>query len=183
MHIFSSFLFALSANIDCFTIGLSYGIRSLHIGRKSNIIISSFSTLGTYVSMKTGSYLTHILSIKFTNQIGSVCLIGFGLWILYQYFYQENSLIPNHDIQIIHLKETFIIAIFLTLNNMGLGIGGSITGLSIEWTCLFTFLLSFFFINISKHITKSHVSTYLSQHCSLLSGLLILCLGLYELYL
>ena len=47
MHVLSALLFAVSANIDCLAIGLSYGIQSVKIDARSNLIIAVISTAGT----------------------------------------------------------------------------------------------------------------------------------------
>ena len=50
MHVLSALLFAVSANIDCLAIGLSYGIQSVKIDARSNLIIAVISTAGTLLS-------------------------------------------------------------------------------------------------------------------------------------
>lgn len=40
MHILSSFLFALSANIDSFIVGMSYGIKKSNIDLLKSTVIS-----------------------------------------------------------------------------------------------------------------------------------------------
>ena len=157
MHILSVILFALSANIDCLVIGLSYSLKKTIIDINSNLLIAFMSTIGTYFSMMLGSLLKRLLSIK----------------------QQDIKQFQSH--KKITLKETFLLGFALSLNNIGLGIGASITGLPCFYTCLATLCASFVFILISQWLGKTYFSKYISSYASPVSGLLIFLLGFYEL--
>ena len=78
MHLLSALLFAVSANIDCLAIGLSYGIQSVKIDARSNLIIAVISTAGTLLSMLLGEPLAALCSADTANRIGAVLLILIG---------------------------------------------------------------------------------------------------------
>lgn len=192
MHIISTVLFAISANIDCLAVGLSYGIKTIQIDVKSNFIIAFISTIGTCLSMLSGSYITRILSLKMANSIGCIILIILGGGMIFKDI--KNRRYPSNtekDIRfydkdnsgIIDIKESIALAFALTINNVGLGIGASITGLPVFWSCLFTFLISLLFIWSSQILGKTCISKYLHTYAALSSGFLILLLGIYELFI
>lgn len=83
MHVLSALLFAVSANIDCLAIGLSYGIQSVKIDARSNLIIAVISTAGTLISMLAGKPLAALCSADTANRIGAVLLMLIGCWILF----------------------------------------------------------------------------------------------------
>lgn len=192
MHILSAVLFAVSANIDCLAVGLSYGIKTIRIDVKSNLIIAIISTIGTCISMFAGSYITNILSLNMANLIGCIILIIFGGGMIckdirdryyppaterdIQFYDKDNS-------GIIDIKESIALALALTINNVGLGVGASITGLPVIWSCIFTFLISILFIWSSQILGKTCISEYLHNYAAFTSGLLILGLGIYELFI
>lgn len=183
MHIFSSVLFAISANIDCLAVGLSYGIKSVIIDRKSNLIIACISCLGTFLSMIAGTAISKILSPDIANLAGSILLVGIGLYMLIHALNHKHNDTKEYDKDHsgrIDVKEAILLAFALTINNMGLGIGGSITGLPIFWTCFFTFCLSILFIHVAQMIGKKAFSSYIIRYADITSGLIILCLGLIE---
>lgn len=178
MHILSVILFALSANIDCLVIGLSYSLKKTIIDINSNLLIALMSTIGTYFSMMLGSLLTQFLSINTANHIGACLLMIIGISMLLQKQHDVKQFQPHKKIT---LKETFFLGFALSLNNMGLGIGASITGLPYIYTCLATMSTSFIFILISQWLGKTYISKYISSYASPVSGLLIFLLGFYEL--
>ena len=167
MHILSVILFALSANIDCLVIGLSYSLKK-----------TIMTKIGTYFSMMLGSLLTRFLSINTANHIGSLILIVIGISMILQ---KQQDIKQFQSHKKITLKETFLLGFALSLNNIGLGIGASITGLPCFYTCLATLCASFVFILISQWLGKTYFSKYISSYASPVSGLLIFLLGFYEL--
>ena len=53
----SACLFALSANIDNFPIGIAYGLRGMRIGAGGNLLIACLTSLGTAAAMLLGGGL------------------------------------------------------------------------------------------------------------------------------
>ena len=97
MHLLSALLFAVSANIDCLAIGLSYGIQSVKIDARSNLIIAVISTVGTLLSMLLGEPLAALCSADTANRIGAVLLILIGLWILLQNHWTQQKSLKAYD--------------------------------------------------------------------------------------
>ena len=191
MHFTSALLFALSANIDCLAVGLSMGIRSVKIKYSNILIIALVSSLGTYLSMSVGMYVSQFISIALANLIGSVLLIAMGIMMLYQY-YQEKYIkkksksLEDYDKNKsgeIEGKEILLLSCGLALNNMGLGIGASITGIPIISSSILTLFVSFIFVSFSQYLGKVYMSDRLNQRATLIAGILILALGIYELFL
>ena len=183
MHLLSALLFAVSANIDCLAIGLSYGIQSVKIDARSNLIIAVISTVGTLLSMLLGEPLAALCSADTANRIGAVLLILIGLWILLQNHWTQQKSLKAYDRDAsctIDLKEAVALAFALTINNMGLGISGSITGLPIPVTCLFTFLCSLLFISASQAAGKSWLAFFIHKYARDTAAWMIILLGILE---
>ena len=66
------------------------------------------------------------------------------------------------------------------INNMGLGISGSITGLPIPVTCLFTFLCSLLFIAASQAAGKSWLAFFIHKYARDTAAWMIILLGILE---
>lgn len=202
MHFLSALLFALSANIDNFTVGIAYGIKKIRIQLLSNLLIALITATGTFVSMTIGLMVSRILSPGVANAAGSVILILIGIWVMKDFFRGTRiNKRPKKDIDLpacseflkeperadrnhsgtIDLKESLVLAWALTINNFGLGIGASITGLNIYITVGCTFLFSILSISLGYMVGKSCLSAFLGKYSSLVSGMIIILLGIYEL--
>ena len=206
LDILAIILFALSANLDSFTVGLSYGIKKINITPLINILIGFITSLGTFIAMSIGLAISKFLSIKTANIIGSVMLIGIGVWLTIDFFKKPNndkninitydnetltaSQILDNPEQAdvdnsgsIDLKESLALALALTINNFGLGLGASIAGLNIVLTVLFTFLSSVITIKLGEITGKKYLSKVFGKYASLISSIIIIIIGLYELFL
>ena len=103
MRLLPALLFAISANIDCLAIGLSYGIQSIKIDMRSNLIIALLSTAGTLLSMLAGSSLSGLCSPKAANALGSFLMMGIGLWIMIEEHCGKKKDLKQYDLSLIHI--------------------------------------------------------------------------------
>ena len=82
MHLISSLLFALSANIDSFIVGMSYGIKKSDISLLKSTIISLVTLIGTIAAILMGTQISQFLPASSTLGIGCALLIGLGLYYI-----------------------------------------------------------------------------------------------------
>ena len=66
----SACLFALSANIDNFPIGIAYGLRGMRIGAGGNLLIACLTSLGTAAAMLLGGGLARLIPPDTANALG-----------------------------------------------------------------------------------------------------------------
>ena len=199
MQLLSVFLFSLSANIDSFTVGLTYGMKDIKVDYKSNILIAIITSMGTFVAMGIGLFTKQFIPVSMLSVIGCLILIALGLSMIFNALknkkqvceeelkYTEILIEPQKaDIDksgYIDMKEAMILGFALSLNNFGLGVGASATGINIYLTTVFTFILSIVCIVFGVEFGKRYVSQTLREYADLISGVIILFLGLYELFL
>lgn len=81
----------------------------------------------------------------------------------------------------IELKEAISLALALSINNFALGIGGSMSGISIPLTTIFTFIFSVFILIIGLKIGNSFLSKIFGKYSDLLSAIIIIAMGIFQL--
>lgn len=204
MHIIPSILLAFSASLDSLIIGIAYGIKNIKIKLFINIIIASIVTLGTFLSMVLGAILINFLPIYICNYIGATLLIIVGLWMTFDYFKEQRNLNRNNNDRIeslnydeilynnktadadgsgnIELKEAISLALALSINNFALGIGASMSGISIPLTTISTFIFSVLILIVGLKIGNSFLSKIFGKYSSLLSALIIIVMGIVQLF-
>lgn len=92
----SCFLLAISVSIDSFGIGMTYGFRNTKVSAIAKIILFCISLSITSLSISFGNIISHFLSPFFTKLIGSLLLIGMGLFILCESFSKKtNTSLPQ----------------------------------------------------------------------------------------
>ena len=188
MNILSSLLFAISANTDNFVVGLSYGIKKIRIARVSNLIIALISLVGTILSMSLSKVILNYIPEFLASLIGSSILILLGVLTIAKPLLKRDSdsILDNpekadKDKSLnIDAKESIALGLALTINNVGLGIGASFAGLNITITALFTFVLSLLAIVVGFSLGSYYLSELFGKRATIISGLLIIALGLFE---
>lgn len=206
MQFLSAFLFAFSSSCDSIIVGLSYGTKRIRINHVNCFIVALISGIGTFLSMAFGKLILRIIPIYCANLIGSGILILFGIYLLvaflrknhakrilrkedmqdlrrYGYTLQHPEIIDKDNSKEIEYKETIILGLILCLNNVGLGIGASITGLNIYLTSFASFAICYLFLLIGHYLGERMLSDKLSKYAEEISIILILVLGIYELFL
>lgn len=200
MHLLTSLLFAIAANTDNFVVGIAYGINKIRIGILTNLVVAAVSCTGTYLSMLTGRIIYSFLPKNITHIMGSSILIFLGLWYLSTSIRKNSkekdteieALLKNrnllryyrrhhNNLENLNIKEALLLSSALTINNIGLGIGASITGLNITFTAFCTFIFSILSILTGNFLGNTSFFRALGKHAYIISAILLIALGLYQL--
>lgn len=191
MHIISSILFAFSANIDAFIVGMSCGIKKDHISLPGNIVISLITLAGTVFSITAGLTLLPLLPSWAARICGSSILILLGLYYMIKYFLPGSKKEPPHasaasvetKSRLLPYKEAAVLGLALSLNNMGMGIGASITGMRLLPTSLLTFFFSVLLLSLGNHLGETRFFQTAQRYADPLSGCILIGLGIYEFFI
>ena len=92
----------------------------------------------------------------------------------------DEIIVTNHlsAVKNISLKETLVLSLVLTINNVALGIGASITGMPELITSLTTFVCSYVFIGTGQKFKRLN---FKGKYADIISGIILIILCLYEL--
>lgn len=209
MHVISAVLFAVSANMDNIPLGIAYGIRGIRISFARNLLIALITSAGTFISMSLGTIVTLFLKKETAALIGCSILIIMGLWLIAGFFRkkqkaaeQKTEIEPHSDQNdgtgdktpehtpsqgkgchvSMSTRQSLGLAFVLMINNMGFGIGANIAGLPILLTSLCTFIFSMLLLITGVKIGLAFTNDRLGAYSELISGILIVILGIYELF-
>ncbi|MBS5981761.1 MAG: sporulation membrane protein YtaF [Clostridium butyricum] len=197
----SALLYSLSSNLDNLVIGIAYGVKKIKIGLISNLIIATVTSIGTLISMSVGKFISGFLPTSLTNMLGAVIIMLLGLYFLIQSILKlipksySNSLALKNVDEImdyaeksdsdnsgtLNIKEAFVVSIGLMLNNLGTGLAASITGVNVSITVICTFILSISLLMLGKSIGHNVLGSICGKYAPLISGVLLIILGIFEL--
>lgn len=178
----------LAATADSFIIAFNYGIKKVIISNSSNFFISVLCLIGTLISMFIGKTLGGLVTVRLADIIGSVILVGLAVYMLYNSLHsagkdshtytQDPSEVDKDGSKVIELRESLLIGIFLSINNMGMGIGAGIAGMPVSVTPLICAAASFIFIKTGCIFGRHITSLKLSKVLEIVSAVLVLGLGI-----
>ena len=197
----SALLYSLSSNLDNLVIGIAYGVKKIKIGITPNLIIATVTSIGTLISMSVGKFISGFLPTSLTNMLGAVIIMLLGLYFLIQSILKlipksySNSLALKNVDEImdyaeksdsdnsgtLNIKEAFVVSLGLMLNNLGTGLAASITGVNVSITVICTFILSIALLMLGKSIGHNILGSICGKYAPLISGVLLIILGIFEL--
>lgn len=194
MSVLTSLLFGISASLDALLVGTALGLQKVSLPARHNLLISTVTLLGTVISISLGNLLLPLFPIGLGTRIGSAVLILFGLysmgkWLLSKWrchtapdsgLCQEKEKYAGH--RELSLSQTLVLGCALSLNNIGIGFSASITGLPLLPASVSTFFYSCGFLALGSRLGRSAFLQRAGEYTDLLSGLLLILLGLCQLY-
>lgn len=210
MQIVPSLLFGISASLDALLTGTVFGIRGTRIRFRQNLLISCITLVGTCLSVGLGSRLVMSAPAILWNLAGSLVLILFGIYYLIKFmiyflkkyreckqliaaqvseksssgrhFPEKNSSGRNSPPpSAMTLREACALGCALSANNIGIGLSASIAGLSLLPAASVTFFFSLAFLYLGNRFGQSHVLSFSERTADLISGMLLILLGVLEL--
>ncbi|MCR3758982.1 sporulation membrane protein YtaF [Clostridium felsineum] len=194
MNIFEIVLFAIIINLDNFIVGVAYGIRKVKITFVINFIIASMSFILTLISMVLGKFLYCFLPKSISNIMGSVILSIMGLYYILSFLVKkfrnkkdgildspEKADVDNSGD--INVKESITLGLALSLNNIGIGAGASMLGINMYEAATSIFIFSMVSIPLGYIVGSKYFYKLFGDYGELISGVIILLLAIYQLFL
>lgn len=196
----SALLFSISSNLDNLVVGIAYGIKNINVKITANLLIAIITSTGTFLSMSLGLYISKFLPHYMSNYLGSGVIIILGVYFVIQSMIKLINNTSSKELALknvndmieyakksdaddsgdISIKEALLVALGLTFNNLGTGVAASITGVSIQFTVILTFILSMLTIIIGETIGNHVFGKVLGRYSPLFSGILLIILGVFE---
>lgn len=206
MQILSILLLCLAPNLDNMAIGFAYGIKKISVPLKSNLAIAFFSGFATFISSLLGNLLSNHIPNYLGNVIGGSIVSIIGVYTIGSYLHtkfkteiiQESNNLYFDTIKAvmndpsiadkdysgdISLKESFLLGIALALNCLGTGFGAGMAGVNIFVLTAAVVVFSIFTISFGALIGKRYAAQLLGNKATLISGLLLVAVGIYQIFI
>ncbi|MCH5585600.1 sporulation membrane protein YtaF [Shimazuella sp. AN120528] len=195
-------LIGVAANLDNLGVGVAYGVQSTKIPIKSNIIIAMIGAMITYFSVTVGSLIGAYIDPNLAHIGGGIILFALGAWTIWndwqrimksnkkteqgnylQQILDNPERADTDNNKVISSTESFLLGLALSLNCFGVGIGGGITGVSPTWSGLVVGCMSFCTMMIGVRMGFSLSYSWLNKFASSIAGILLLGMGLWEIFM
>lgn len=179
--IYNYIMLALCVSIDSLGTGITYGLKNTKISNLARLILFIFSFTITSVSLLVGNAISEFLSCFLCNLFGGLILCVMGLWIIFKG--PEHSDLDNSNN--IDAKEALFLAIALSLDSIGVSIGGSIIGITSIWFPILVSLFQLAFLSIGSFWGNKIKNTpnIPDNIWSLIASLILILIGISKIFL
>ncbi|WP_178023977.1 sporulation membrane protein YtaF [uncultured Paenibacillus sp.] len=191
----------LASNLDNAGVGIAYGARKIRIPWYSNLAIATISFLATLVSGFFGSWLSSWIHPWIGHLLGTVVIVGVGVWVLLQPFLEKkDTSVQEEDVnpltrllrnpeeadkdssKSISLGESIFLGIALAMNALAGGFNAGITQLNVWYTSLSVGLFSYLLLAACAGFGKKVVAEKFGNRATVISGLLLILIGIHQLF-
>ncbi len=191
MELFSVIMFAVSSNLDNLAVGISYGIKRVHISALPALLIGLITLGGTMVSMALGKNLLPFLPGRFAQLLGSIIILamgGYGTVCFWTKRVRANGAGTSDantislPLRQLALREAAVLGTALAVNNMGLGIGASISGLQVLPASAASLCFSLLFLVLGNRAGRLWLSSLIGRYAEPIASGVMVLLGVYQLF-
>ncbi len=185
----------LAVSLDGFTVGMTYGLRKIHLSFPSFLIITACSGLIVFTSMTIGELINPLMPEHFRNMIGGTIFLCLGLYMLssslrarqkernrrkkgYSSFIENPEIIDFDRSGTISITEAFILGFALALDAFGAGIASSFLGFPMLTTVLCIALSSGLFVYSGFFFGHLLANFPLVKRMVYIPPILLLCIGI-----
>jgi putative Mn2+ efflux pump MntP len=182
-HLLSAVLLAISANVDNLGVGVAYGVRGRSIGPAHNLLIALVSGGGTLLSMAAGEWVNDFMSEEFANVLGGAIMIAIGFYGVVHAVRRRNGASSQMGRgAAMSTGEAVALAVSLTFNNLGSGLGAGISHVGIALTAVLTTVASVAAI-AGGYLLGRRTSFAISRRwVGVAAALLFITVGIYEIF-
>jgi len=206
LNLFTSLWLGVSTNVDNLGVGVAYGMKRIRIGMMSNVLIAFFNASATFLSMVAGESISSFLPTKISGYAGNCIIILIGIWGLMNtfgfwgsdvektpsgepqevvnldYIAQNPEVLDVDGSGHINTRESLPLAFALSITNLGTGIGAGLAGFSVGFLVLIMFIFSIVGISLGYFLGNKFSLKLPGRWPGILSGVLLIGLGIFELF-
>jgi len=207
MIFLSPFLLSISSNLNTLRVSLSYGIKKIHLTKSMTLLLAIITSMGTFISMYFGKLILHLFQRSLGNIFGAILLSFIGVYFIVEYIRLETkhagydtsyyfeppikykSILENPNIvdsdksNHIDVWECLKLSFALILNNLCACFAASITGVSISLSVFFNFIITVVSVYLGYFNSNIYISKWFNKYSNLISGVILIILGIYEAFI
>lgn len=159
-----------------------------------------------YISITAGTLISHYISLKIANIIGGCLIIFLGGKCIVESLYPKaasvgspgpdseqvrvdsnySKVITHPDLadinedKVITFKEAILLGLALALNCLAMGLGAGFTGISPYLATISIGVFSLLSISVGIMFGTKITGNRIGQYSNIISGLLLIMIGIYE---
>lgn len=176
-------LIGIGANLDNISLGMAYGIAKTKIPHWVNTIINFFGFFTALLGAYLGEILSRYISQNIAELVSCMILSGIGLFILYTTYVHPriSKETSQHTLQKPGFKQAILLGIGLSFSNVASSFSATISNSASLWTTVFSISAwGYIMVFLGNIIGIGIVSRFLGKYSSLVSGLLLISVGVIQ---
>lgn len=177
MNIFIAF----ANSIDNIAVGASYSLKGRKVPIMKNIYMAFMASVVAGVSSYTGDLLSQVVSEKAGAIICLILFILIGIRLLVD-AYPKGIKSSHIVLQEISFKEATVVGFALAIDDIGGGVSAGLIGLNPAAVGAAFAMVSIIIFSVGNRGASYFNKSYIGRRASLLSGVIMIIVGLLQLF-
>jgi putative sporulation protein YtaF len=193
---------ALANNLDNLGVGIAFGVARIRLGPLINLWIAILTFVMTGVAVIFGDRLGSLVALPLAHALSAALLCGMGLWMLLpsrrrqgperapdaasgislRQILSDPTCADRDRSRDIDAREATLLAVAVSLNNLGGGVGAGLAHLSALWTALSSAIVSFVVVWLGAWAGRQLGEARLGKQAQTIAGSLLVLIGLWQLH-
>jgi len=190
----SAVLIALVSNLDNLAVGLAFGMRGTPISATPNLVIAVLTMIGTAGAITSGHAISGLMSPGVASALGASIIIVIGVWTVLSsldavvrpasagsrgrvFGSRPRVLTPHGEKRGVGFRAAIGLGAALALNNVGVGVGAGVAGISPVLTTLLAGAASLVCVGAGSRAGRTLGRLDPGGWSPLVSGLILLGIG------
>ncbi|GKU27622.1 manganese efflux pump MntP family protein [Clostridium folliculivorans] len=179
MHLIYLFVIAFVNSIDNIGIGVAYSVGRIKIGFYKNIIISAIAFFVSYIAAISGSIISSFLSDNVCTMLSVIILVVMGSKMIIKSIIEKDE--DEYKVKNIKYSEVISIGLVLALDDVGSSVSSGLSGYSAFAISLPYFIISIMIFMLSDYGTRLFGKLKIGKKATIISGAVMILMGLLEL--
>jgi putative sporulation protein YtaF len=193
---------ALANNLDNLGVGIAFGVARIRLGPLINLWIATLTFVMTGVAVLFGDRLGSLVALPLAHALSAAILCGMGAWMLLpsprreapertpdaaggvtlRRILADPTCADQDRSRDIDAREATLLAVAVSLNNLGGGMGAGLAHLSALWTAFSSALVSFLVVWLGAASGQRLGEARLGKQAQTIAGSLLVLIGLWQLH-
>jgi putative sporulation protein YtaF len=200
------FTLAIATSLDSLSVGVAYGLSGTRVRLAAHAVISTVMMAITWTAVALGNQISRYLPEFVAHLLSALFFVGIGIWILAPMFRRrplkednvasdlpahaptltqvlENPLLADQDAsREIDIRESLLLGVALSLNNIGGGVSAGLIRLSPFWMAFWSVFFNVVCLTGGHLLGNCLSKSRLGDYTQALSGVLMVVIGLWQLH-
>ncbi len=205
MQIVTLLVLAISTSLDSLGVGVIYGLGGIRIRVASHLCICAVMMAITWGAVAAGNEVSTYLPEAVARGIGAISFSVTGIWILLPLMHKKPGIAaPGRDVPIdravspvdllkdpetadvdgsrtIELKEALLLGIALSVNNIFGGMSAGVLHINPFEMAALSVIFNVICLLSGQGVGAHFYATNLGRHAQVVSGIMMISLGLWQL--
>jgi putative Mn2+ efflux pump MntP len=176
-------LVGLGSNLDDISVGVAYGVKKIRLPLWVIAVTEAVGLVGACIGAFAGTFVSQYISEIEAKWCSCIVLCCIGLFVIYSTY--VHPFMSHHAMELPKpgFRQALLLGVGLSFTDMASGFGATISDIATWWMNTISITaFGFMAVWIGNIIGEGLISKVLDRYAALFAGLLLVLVGVHQLF-